>query len=288
MKRHVGASVWLALGGVLLFWPSAFAGIRVGLRGYTPEHLVLGRFVIASVALAVFAVATRMPLPDRRDLPALVVLGLTGFTLYQVLLARGEVTVNSGTASFLIATAPIFTAVFAVAFYGERLSPWGWVSVAIGFSGGVLIAFGSGRRIQLSAGSTMLLGASVATAAFNVLQKPLLEKYTALQVITLAMWISTASMTIFAPGLVSAVRSAPFEATLAVIYLGIFPAALGYVLWAFVLSRLPASVCGGYLYLVAPIASVVGWAVLGEIPSAIAFAGGGISLLGVVLLRWLG
>jgi len=288
MKRPIGAQVWLALGGVLLFWPSAFAGIRIGLRAYMPGHLVLLRFSVASLVLAVYAVLTRMPLPDLKDLPALALVGLTGITLYQVLLTYGEMTVDAGTASFIIATGPIFTALFAVAVSREHLKPWGWVGVIIGFAGGVLIALGEGGGLHVSPGAAMILGAAVATAAFNVLQKRLLKKYTALQVIAFAMWTGTTFMLVFAPGLISAVRSVPLEATCAIVYLGVFPAALAYVLWSYLLSKMPASVCGSFLYLVAPIAALMSWAVLGETPTAISLVGGVVSLAGVVILGTLG
>lgn len=287
MKR-VSAQVWLALSGVLLFWPSAFVAIRIGLRTFGPGHLVLLRFVVASTVLAVYALLTRMPFPERRDLPALVSVGVTGILLYQVLLTYGQVTVNAGTASFLIATGPIFTALFAVAFAGERLKPWGWAGVITGFAGGVLIALGESGGLRVSLGAMLILGAAVATAVFNVVQKHLLEKYTAMQVMAFAMWAGTALMLVFSPGLLSAMRSAPLNATLVVVYLGVFPAALAYVLWSYLLSKMPASVCASFLYLIAPIATVVGWIALGETPTLVSLLGGGVSLAGVVILTQLG
>jgi len=287
MKR-VGAQVWLALGGVLLFWPSAFVGIRIGLRTFAPGHLVLLRFIVASIVLGIYALLTRMPFPDRRDLPTLALVGFTGIALYQVLLTYGELTVNAGAASFLIATGPIFTALFAVVFGGECLKPWGWAGVIIGFAGSVLIALGEKSGLRVSTGAMLILGAEVATAAFNVMQKHLLEKYTALQVMAFAMWTGTVPMLVFLPGLLSAVCSASVQATLAVVYLGVFPAALAYVLWSYLLSKMPASVCGSFLYLVAPIATVMGWIALGETPALVALLGGCVSLAGVVILNKLG
>jgi hypothetical protein len=41
----------LSIGVTLLLWASAFSGIRVGLSGYAPQHLVLLRLLTASVAL---------------------------------------------------------------------------------------------------------------------------------------------------------------------------------------------------------------------------------------------
>ncbi|NLE44283.1 MAG: EamA family transporter, partial [Chloroflexi bacterium] len=152
MTKRIDAKLLIALVIVVVFWASAFVGIRIGLRSYSPGHLVLFRFAVASVILGGYACATRMKLPSWRDLPALALVGLTGITLYQLLLTYGEVTVTAGTASFLIATGPIFTALFAVLFGGERLRLVGWGAIGMSFAGGALIALGEGDGFRFSAG----------------------------------------------------------------------------------------------------------------------------------------
>ncbi len=122
MKSARDLRVTLAVGLAVLIWASAFAGIRAGLEGYSPGHLALLRFLIASVLLGVYAVASRMPLPALGDLPAVLFGGFTGFTVYHVGLSYGEVTVESGAASLLISSVPVFTALLAVGFSG---SGWG-------------------------------------------------------------------------------------------------------------------------------------------------------------------
>jgi drug/metabolite transporter (DMT)-like permease len=65
----------MAIITTLIFWASAFAGIRVGLKAYSPENLVFFRFLTASLVLLVYAIIIRMPLPERKDLPAIFFLG---------------------------------------------------------------------------------------------------------------------------------------------------------------------------------------------------------------------
>jgi drug/metabolite transporter (DMT)-like permease len=57
----------LALVITLVLWGSGFAGVRAGLRGYSPEHLVVLRFAIASLVLIDYAYLTRMRLPQLKD-----------------------------------------------------------------------------------------------------------------------------------------------------------------------------------------------------------------------------
>ena len=69
MKTLFTTRVLLALLVTVVFWASAFAGIRVGLQGYPPAHLAILRFVIASLVLGIYAALSHFRLPQRRDGP---------------------------------------------------------------------------------------------------------------------------------------------------------------------------------------------------------------------------
>ena len=107
----------IAIATSLIFWASAFAAIRLSLRSYSPGHLVLLRFLTASLILLVYALIVRMPMPKKKDLPAMFFLGFIGITVYHLTLAYGELTVSAGSASILVSSAPIFTALLAAVSY---------------------------------------------------------------------------------------------------------------------------------------------------------------------------
>jgi drug/metabolite transporter (DMT)-like permease len=69
------------------------------------------------------------------------------------------------------------------------------------------------------------------------------------------------------------------------VYLGVFPTALAFTTWAFALARTSAGRLGTTTYLVPPISILMGWALLGESPAALAFAGGALCLVGVAIAR---
>lgn len=285
----------MAIAGVLLLWASAFAGIRAGMRitpaggigadGYGPGELALLRFGTASAALALYGLATRMRLPARSDLPGIGLAGFLGISIYHVALNFGEVTVQAGAASLLISAAPVFTALLSVLFLQERLTRLGWGGILLAFGGVALIAVSGSGGLHFTPGALLILLSAVVAAAFSILSKKTLRRYAALEFTSYAIWAGTLPMLVFLPGLVRQFRGAAPPATFAVIYLGIFPAAIAYVLWNYALSKMPASLLSSFLYLSPVIASFIAWVWLGEVPALLTILGGGLAILGVVLVQ---
>ena len=103
----------------VVLWASAFPGIRVALESFTPASLSLLRSAVAALALLAGARFAKVRMPARGDLAAIVLCGTTGVAAYQLLLNAGERTVDAGTASLLIATAPIYSLLIANRLLGE-------------------------------------------------------------------------------------------------------------------------------------------------------------------------
>src|SRR5579862_9656556 len=166
----------VALAFTLVVWASAFAGIRAGLRGYSPADLAILRFMVASAVLAVYAGFAHFRRLELRDIPGLVLTGAVGITFYNLALNYGETRVTAGAASLLIASTPIWTALLAMIILRERLSRLGWYGVFLSFAGVALIASGESQGIHLSAQALIILAAALASGIYIVLQKHFLGR----------------------------------------------------------------------------------------------------------------
>ncbi len=274
-----------ALAATVVLWASAYAGIRVGLAEYGPGQVALFRLLTASVVLALYALVTRMRLPEVRDLPAVLLLGFLAFAVYHAALNFGERTVGAGAAGVLIATAPVITALLAAVVLRERLRPSGRVGMALSFAGAALISLDEGRSFSLDPGAFLILLSAVCVSVYFVFQKPYLGKYGALAFTTYAIWAGTFFALVYLPGLVAQVEVASAGVTLTMVYLGVFPTAVAYVTYAYAFSRMDASVAASFLYLVPVLAYLIAWVWIGETPSLLSVVGGMIVLAGVFMVN---
>lgn len=282
-REHI--LTFFALSATIIFWASAFAGIRVGLDGYTPTQLATVRYMVASLVLIPYALITRMPLPRLRDLPGIALIGFVGFTLYNILLNAGEQTVATGLASFVISAEIGGIAVLASIFLGERLQTRAWLGVVLCLVGVGVISFSSGGGFEFSPGVLLVFGAMLSISVYSVLQKPFLKRYSAIQLTTYSIWAGTLFLLVISPTAITAVPAAPIQATLAVIYMGIFPGVIAYIGWTYVLSQIPASRAGSFLAVIPLAALLIGWLWLGEVPPPVSLIGGAIVLIGVMLVN---
>src|SRR5262249_53963405 len=140
-------------------------------------------------------------------------------------------------------------------------------------------------QLSISTGALAVLLAAMVQGAQFVLSKSLVARYDPLSLTMYSVWIGTAVDLFFSRGFIGALRSAPTDATLAILFLGLFPTVIATASWSHALQHVDASFAAAFLYLIPPVAVLLGWVWLGEVPGLSTIAGGVFAISGVILVR---
>ncbi|ROS32197.1 DMT family transporter [Amycolatopsis thermoflava] len=270
----------------VVLWASAFVAIRAAGEHFTPGALALGRLVAGTLTLLVFLVIRREGLPKCEAWPGIAAAGVLWFGAYMVVLNWGEQLVDAGTAAMLVNVGPILIALLGGWLLREGFPGRLLAGLAVSFAGAVVVGLSmSGRGQAPVLGVVLCLLAAITYAGGVVSQKPALKHASALQVTTFGCLIGAVACLPFAGQLVDDLATAPAEATLSMLYLGVFPTALAFTTWAYALARTTAGKMGSTTYAVPAVVVLMSWAVLGEVPGWLSLAGGVLCLAGVAVSR---
>jgi drug/metabolite transporter (DMT)-like permease len=120
----------------------------------------------------------------------------------------------------------------------------------------------------------------------TVVQKPLFARHNPLTVSAWNMVIGALVLAPWLPNATSQFAVASHSGIQAVIYLGLVPSLVAYGSWSIALSRLPASQASNFMYCVPPVATLLGFLWLGEVPTLLGAVGGVLALIGVAVVNW--
>ena len=275
---------WLAAVATIVLWASAFPFITLGLQGTGPIELAAMRFAAAGLVMAVILVAIRTRLPSRADIWRILACGALGIALYNILLNSGQRSVSPGAAAFLIAIQPIFTAILAERFLGERFGLAGWIGTAISLAGAALVAAGQPGGLSFGSGAMLVLLAAVCSGSYFALQRPLVARYGALR--SAAMTLITGGV-LLSPWLPAGIADAAAhpQTALVALYLALGPGVAGYLFWMVMLDRFGAARAANFLYLVPPVVTAMSIPLTGHRPDLAILAGGAVAIAGVAMVN---
>ncbi|MGZ5408849.1 MAG: DMT family transporter [Aeromicrobium sp.] len=280
----------LALLATVVLWASAFVGIRALGENFSPGALSLGRLLVGAVALGVIAWPRHEPLPKGRPLGLIIIYGIFWFGAYNVALNAGERHLDAGTSALIVNIGPILIALLAGVFLKEGFPRPLLIGTTVAFSGVALIALSTDKdSTAVETASTTGVILCLLAAAFYALgvltQKPALRYVSAIQSVWLACIVGVVVCLPFAPALIHQLQEASAKDILILVYLGVFPTAIGFSTFSYALKRLDAGKVTATTYLVPAVATLISWVWLDETPAALAFVGGAMCLLGVAITR---
>ena len=268
----------------IVSWSSVFPATRLGLAWLAPFDFVALRILLTGLLLGGALLATRAPLPSMREAIGLVVCAFFGVAVYNFLLGVGLVTLSAGAASFLTNTIPVFAAILSFIINRERPRLLALVGMAVSFAGVGLLASGQPGGLAFGSGASLVLLAALCSALYIVLQARLVATMTPLQTASWLMTLGAIMMLPFSQSALTSLTQAPAAAWAIIAFLAIVPGAIGQVSWLKVLETVPAGRAAALLFLVPPLATLIGVAILGETLSTSLLLGGGLAIGGVALV----
>ena len=301
-----GARLWIAIAVTVTLWASAFVGIRLAAPGFSPGALTLGRIAVGSLALTLLRLVSnraarrgssalpggaqrgqsgqRGRIPRGKVLLLVVAWGIGWFGIYNLALNAAERHVDAGTASLLVnVVAPMIIAALAGLLLGEGFPRRLIAGMIVAAAGVAVIAVATSTGEFDAIGIVLGIAAAFVYASAATFQKVLLRRVDAATMTWLGCLSGTIACLPFAPQLISALTTAPLSSIVAVAYLGVFPTAIAFTTWGYVLSHSSAGRSAASTYAVPAVVLLLSFLLLKETPPPAALLGEILALGGVAV-----
>lgn len=273
--RSHPALPWIAALAVMLMWASSFVVIRASGAHLSPGAMSLLRIGSAAAALVPLVVLGRVRAPRTgRMWAAVVVWGVAWFAAYTIVLNASEVFIDAATAAMVVNIAPLIVAVISGIVFGEGLPPRLIAGVLVAFGGIALITVATSTGHVSGLGIVLGIVAALLYAGSVLAQKKLLEHIDATSMTVIGIGAGFLACLPYAPQVASEFGEVPREFVVAVVYMGVFPTAVAFLLWGYALTRTPAGVLTSSSLLVPAFTVGLSWLFLGEMPPLLAGVGG--------------
>lgn len=286
-------AVWVGFWALGVIWGSSFLLIKVGVAELTPLQLVAMRVGTAAIAMLLTLRLTRQHFPkDWRSRRDLIIVGLVNTTIPFFLITWGEQSIDSGLATVLNATVPLFSLVIAhFALQDERITGMKLLGLLSGFVGVVVLAsrsLGSMEAASPLAGQLAVLGASMCYAWATVYVRRNLRHLKPMVVSSGAL-LTAAVVTLVVTLVVDGVPTLGDISTStlgAVLTLGLVNTYIAYLLFYWIIDRWGATRATLVTYVMPPVGLGLGVMFLGEQLDAYLILGSVLIGAGVALVNW--
>ncbi len=265
-------------------WGASFLFMRAGVGEFGPIALIEVRLAVAALFLLPILVWQHGLHEFGRHLPALAVVGTTNSLLPFVLFAFALQSITAGLGAILNATAPLFGALIAWAWLGDRLVWPRWVGLAVGFAGVAILIWD--RASFRDGGSGWALAASLAASVLYGLSASITKRHLGgVSPLTTATGSQVTAALLLAPAaIVSWPSTAPSAAAWAgVVTLGIASTGMAYVLYFRLIAHVGPAKAIAVTFVVPAFGMVWGSLFLGEPVTTRMLAGCAVIVAGTAL-----
>ena len=290
MNKNLIITMLLIL--VSFVWAGSFIVVDITTKEMDPIDLGFLRFLVATPLMILIAVVRKKPLLlPKKELPWLVVLGLTGVTLLYLFQFLGIHYTNAPTASVLINTNVIFIAILSGLFLHETLTRKRVAGIVLSFIGVFVIMFSDISKQELTfdnlffIGGILMLLSALCWALYSFVGKRLLKTYDEFVITTYAFGFGTLfyiPFVVFHLGPV--LQQTSLNGWLAVLYLALTCSLFGYLGWYYALKHIDASKAAVFLNFI-PLFTILMSFVLGTSLTWFFLLGAALIIYGVYLTQ---
>lgn len=285
-------AIWAALAACLStsFGGSSFVAMRFLVTETDPITVAFLRNVGAAIILTPIAFIMIRRWPTFSQLAVIAAMGSVFFCGLQVVFATALTYTTSGRAAMTYMTMPFMTLVLAVLFRAERVTIYKVSGIVIATSGVIVALWQSSSTAPLNAwvgDSIVLLGAFI-TAVFNVWSSRWLRLHEPLVVAVAGVLPGTILLFILAQFLGAPTFEVKLSVNgwLAAAYIGLFGAAVSYMLWLWALRHTTPTLVAISLPMNPFVALILGSLLLDEPLTKTMMAGFLMVLFGVFISNW--
>lgn len=254
------------------FWGGTFIAGRSLSENIGPFSASFLRFLIASFFLILFCTKIEGGFPDikKRQVPGLILLGLTGIFAYNVFFFKGLKLIEAGRASLIIANNPVFITLLSACLFKEKLSglKLGGISISVF---GALVVISKGNPIMIFSegfgwGEFYIFCCVLSWVSFSLIGKKVLGNLSPLVSITCASIVGSIALLLpaLAEGMAANVGQYLFVDWASLFYLGFFGTVIGFVWYYDGIQKIGPTRAGLFINFVPVSAIFLAWLILKE------------------------
>lgn len=273
-----------------LIWGVNFSVVKYGTQVMSPRAFTGLRVGLAAIALLAVAAMRHKRWPTRREILALIALGMLGNGLYQLLFVEGISRTRVGNAALIVAATPAFIAIAGRWRGVELVSRRLMAGIALSLIGVALVVLGSARAATGEAtllGTLLVFSGTLCWTAFTILLQPYARRLDPIHLSAFTMLGGTIPMLVATPAALIATDWARvgLAAWIAIFYASVMSMGVAYIFWYRGLRVLGPTRTAMYGNLQPVIAIAVAWIFLREMPTVWQGIGTGTIMTGLFLTR---
>jgi drug/metabolite transporter (DMT)-like permease len=264
MSESNKAVIYTKLFVTAILWGGTFIAGRIVARDVGPFSAAFLRFAIASVFLLfiTFKRERRLPPVKKGQVIPLILLGMTGVFSYNVFFFKGLKIIHAGRASVIIASNPVFIALFASCLFREKLSLLKFAGIVISVTGAIIV-ISRGNPIEIMKGNVglgelFIFCCVMSWVAYSLIGKAVMKDLSPLVSVSYSSLVGAIGLFIpaYLEGMVQHFSHYTTAEWLGIFYLGFFGTVVGFVWYYEGIKAIGATKASQFINFV-PISAVV-------------------------------